>query len=172
MRGTRYHGQYFVQVYTTIIDHLVHAIEDTIEYYKSLIPGKAKRPGIPHVLWIAPPNHKYFHDSSNQERTEFATCLQTVVSRFRNMTTLKLVKVWDPQDGKNFLQEKYRFTSKGLFNYWSSVDSAIRFWDVALSRKIDKANINSLLRNNKAKNKKQNNRFKWTKEQRSRQQYP
>ena len=54
------------------------------------------------------------------------------------MSVLKLVKFWDHDNSDLFLEEQYRYTSEGLKMYWYAVDAAIRFWNVALSKKFEK----------------------------------
>ena len=70
------------------------------------------------------------------------------------MSVLKMLKVWDSEDGDSVLFDSTRYTAKGLTNYWLSVDSAIRFWDVAMYPKIGLAT--------KKKNK-PFNKYKWNK---------
>ena len=124
--------------FSTIIFGLLDMIDKAVTAYKELLPNKAKHESIPHILWIVPPTHKNFADSSNEKRTKFAQVLAKVVAMFKNMSMLKLVKVWDPDDGNSFINESYRFTNTGLHKYWMSVDAAIKFWNIALSKKFDK----------------------------------
>ena len=112
--------------------------EKVIDIYKDYLPDKAKKFGFPHILWIAPPNHKNFGSSNNSKRRNQTEALLGNVDRFKFMSALKLIKVWDPKDSNNYLYESDRFTSSGLTNYWKSVDSAIRFWNVAVLAKLQK----------------------------------
>ena len=137
MRSARYHESHFIDFYTQVLDSLFKEICNTIDEYKKLLPEKAKRPHIPHVLWIAPPTHKFFKTMSNEDRSRFQSCLINAVKPYKSMTVLKMVKFWDSDNEQLFHRSSYRFSSEGLKNYWLSIDSAIRFWYVALSRKIE-----------------------------------
>ena len=89
LRGTRYHGLYFKQVYNHILEELINMFQEAIERYKLYLPAKAKRAGIPHVLWISPPTHMYFHKSSNAERLDFSNCLHNIIAFTKNMSALR-----------------------------------------------------------------------------------
>ena len=52
------------------------------------------------------------------------------------MTLLKMVKIWEYEDCNVFMKEAYMFTWDGLDKYWSSIDSAITYWNVILAPKI------------------------------------
>ena len=74
------------------------------------------------------------------------------------MTTLKMLKVWDYNDPAAYLSQSNRFTSEDLVKYWASVDSAIRYWSVAL----DPAKLSSNKTAKKAFNPKRNfDKFHW-----------
>ena len=62
--------------------------------------------------------------------------LQSLVKTYLNMTCLQLIKIWDPEDSNLFIYESYRFTTRGIKDYWLAVDSAIRYWDTAIGSKI------------------------------------
>ena len=116
-----------------------------------VLPQKARR--IPHVLWMAPPTHKYFSNYNNDQRIIQTECLQEIVRTLPEMTVLKLVKVWDKDNSNLFLRDAYKFTSEGLTAYWVSVDSAIKFWFEILSKKqvVQRSQFKKINRQNKDK---------------------
>ena len=138
LRGLKYHDEFCTQYYTRILESLVQEVQKSVETYKELLPEKAKREGVPHYLWIAPPTHKLFHESANEDRVRYTNCLMRVINSHKDMTLLKLVKHWNSEDEAIFVKKTYKFTTEGLLRYWMSVDSAIRFWNIALSKKLDK----------------------------------
>ena len=105
--------------------------------FKEFLPEKAKRQHIPQVLWILPPTHKNFDETDNMKRSIAGQAIRTLVNTKEGMAALQMLKIWDHEDGSNFMRENYRFTTQGLTNYWLSIDSAIRFWCVAISRKCE-----------------------------------
>ena len=135
---------------------LAREFSRVVESYKDNLPSKAKNDTWPHLLWIAPPAHRYFSHSANSKREIFGNCLSTVVKMYSNMTLLRMIKVWDSEDTTSVLYDSSRYTAQGLTNYWLSVDSAIRFWDVAISPKF-----NVSPGNKQNKKIKQKNKYKW-----------
>ena len=121
-----------------IMKWLFRQFEHNLKIYKDFLPVKAKMALLPHVLWIAPPVHKYFR---NNRRCEMLTdCMQKHVKMYQHMSVLKLIKIWDPEDSSSYIYENDRFTSDGLVRYWLSVDSAIRYWNVAIFSKLGRKN--------------------------------
>ena len=77
-----------------------------ISSYKDLLPQKAKRQSIPHVLWISPPTLRNFGEYNNENREKFTICLETAVDKQPNMSTLKLIKNWDYECCKSYNAKK------------------------------------------------------------------
>ena len=124
--------------YERLLIGLCNLLNKTLDCYKDMLLLKAKRENVPHILWIAPPNHCYFSDDNNMRWELFGKALGAAVSSQKNMTVLRMIKFWDKDNTNLFLDQQYQYTSEGLSIYWRAVDSAIRFWNVALSRKIKK----------------------------------
>ena len=124
-----------------------------VEACKDNLPKKAKKDTIPQFLWIAPPVHANFHD--NSRRDMFGECL-TKASKFqKHMSVLKLIKIWEEDNPNDYSYESDRYTATGLAKYWLSVDSAIRYWNVAIFPKIGKPS--------KANRGRRNDRYHWNK---------
>ena len=124
--------------YERLCSGLCNLLNKTIDCYKDMLPQKAKREGLPHIVWIAPPTHKFFSDENNKRRTLFADGLNIAVNAQSNMSLLQMVKFWDHNNSNLFMDEQYRYTSEGLAIYWRSVYAAVRFWNVALAKKVGK----------------------------------
>ena len=133
-----YDGDILGKQYQRVMNGLIKMLTRSLDTFKDLLPQRAKRDHLPHILWIAPPTHKYFSEGNNEKRGRFTSALATVISLHQNMSMLKLVKHWNHDDGNLFLQEQYRYTAEGLTKYWLSVDASIKFWDVAISKKFEK----------------------------------
>ena len=114
---------------------LLKEVKKAIDTYKEYLPVKSKKDFIPHVLWMAPPMHKSF--LNNKKREMFADCLLKEVKFHKGMTCLRMKKIWDPEDSNSFIADSNRFTSEGFAKYWLSIDSAIRYWNVAICLKIN-----------------------------------
>ena len=140
----------------TVTEWLAREIERVIQCFNENLPLKAKKPFHPHVLWIAPPTHKFFGRLNNVKRDRQANCLNTIVKLRDNQSVLKMLKVWNHDDSCNFVYDSYRFTTQGLVNYWMSIDSAIRYWDVAIYPKLG-------ISTPKNKQKFKPNKYKWKK---------
>ena len=155
--------------YERLLSGLCNLLAKSLTCYKDMLPLKAKRESVPHLLWVSPPAHKFFSEDNNRRRKIFGKSLQIAVSAQKNMTMLKLVKFWDSENSNLFLQEQYRYTSEGLTMYWRSVDATIRFWNIALSKKVDKikpkqsagVKEGNLKINRPDKRRRFNNRYNW-----------
>ena len=164
--------------YERLLSGLCNLFTKTIDCFKDLLPSKAKRENVPHILWIAPPTHYYFSDDNNSRREIFGKSLEVAVNAQKGMSILKMVKFWDHNNTNLFLDESYRYSSEGLKMYWRSVDAAVHFWNVAISKKLDKikpkkssvmsrkpATTKLLWKkpgyDNRIKNQRQNSRYKW-----------
>ena len=134
-----------------LTEWLLREFDRTIECMLDVLPQKAKRDGQPHVIWIQPPTHKYFTNNNNTKRTILGNCLGTVVKLYKNMSALHMLKVWDHEDGNAVLFDSTRYTAQGLINYWMSVDSAFRFWDVAIFPKSS----------NQSRKRRSKDQYKW-----------
>ena len=148
----------------TLLNWLANEFHCCIQTYKELLPAKAKRVEMPHILWIAALYHKNFSDFNNERCFKANKCLKSIVDLYPEMSFLKLVKIWDPEDSNLYLREQGRFTPVGLGRYWLAVDSAIRYWCMAIKPKINHqitaANGNSSSKfNSKPRNQ---NRYKWS----------
>ena len=118
------------------LDWLLKQFERWIAAALDNFPQKAKCPNYLHVLWMAPPTHRYFTESSNKKCIKTADSLSTLVRERKNMSSLHMIKIWDHDDHNAFVYEANRFTTDGLFKYWASIDSAVRFWNVAVFPKM------------------------------------
>ena len=89
----------------TLLNWLVNEVHRCIETHKEFLPLKAKKHDFPHVLWIAPPLHCNFSDNCNECRVKFNKCLKSIISLFPEMTTLRMVKLWDIEDNNLYVRE-------------------------------------------------------------------
>ena len=126
-----------------ITNWLMHEFAKAIAAANDVLLTKSKC--TPHVLWMAPPTHKYFGDYNNDQRAIQTECFQEIVQTRPDMSVLKLVKIWDPDNTNFFLYEAYRFTSTGLDAYWASIDAVVKFWFDVISKKIDNKKLKTRL---------------------------
>ena len=77
------------------------------------------------MLWIKPPLHKYFGALNNFVREQASIMMLNIAELREDMSALKMLKIWDPEDGTSFLAEQYRYTPEGLTKYWLSIDMAV-----------------------------------------------
>ena len=149
-----------------LFDWLTKEFNKAIVSFRDYLPAKSKKLGQPHVLWISPPTHKYFGHSANKKRLIQSECLESIVKFQDNMSVLKMLKVWDENDSNLFVPDAYRFTTDGLCKYWMAVDSAIRYWNVALFPKLQQNRKNRS--GTSKKGVKPNSRYSWRKDVSSR----
>ena len=147
--------------YERLLSGLCNMLTKTVSCYKDMIPLKAKRENIPHFLWVAPPTHKYFSNDNNMRRDLFGKALNVACNAQKGMSLLRMIKFWDHDDANLFLSEQYRYTANGLSIYWRSVDAAIRFWNVALSKKLDKVKPKKSVDQDKSATKTNSSHYEW-----------
>ena len=138
---------------------LFREVKKALDIYKDYLPNKAKKENYPQFLWIALPMHKNFGSENNRKRQDHADVLIELAKTSMDTLVLKMIKIWDPQDDNSFLYDAYRFPSDGLVKYWSSIDSAIRFWSVAIEYKVQN-------KKTKIKRNHRQDKFHWSKYQR------
>ena len=92
--------------------------------------------GYPAMLWALAPLHEDFPQKWIQDHMIFNATLEKMVEKFQGINTLKLLKIWDPED-QSFYSD-HRLTANGLQAFWSSIDSAFRHWDTFVSTKQKK----------------------------------
>ena len=85
------------------------------------------------MCWIQPVTNVNFHN--DKERELFAEKLRIFTSLYDNMSTLKLVQMWDPYNKSLYLGPQRRFTSEGKSLYWRALDKTIRFCDTNILKK-------------------------------------
>ena len=142
-----------------LLNWLLNEVRKLLDAYKDLLPQKAKQAEFPHVLWMAPALHKFLSNEDNMRREKFSRCLGQAVSYQQRMSMLHMVKYWDSEDGDNFIHDAYRYTSNGLFRYWLSIDSAVRYWFTAVLPKLIKPHSQRKKTN---VNHQPNDRFHWS----------
>ena len=116
--------------YKNVLKYLMEEFHRITAGYLDKLPTKAKEEFFRHIIWIAPPQHKYF--SNNYEREQFTAAMEATVELYPNMAVLRLKKVWEENEGNLYMREQRRYTQAGYYSYWKSVDAALRFWDKTL----------------------------------------
>ena len=139
-----------------ITSWLHNEFNKAVSIYKDFLPSRAKKMGLLHILWIAPPTHKNFSANNNTKRVLQAKTLMNYSQLHENMSCLKMIKIWDHDDGNNYNYHSDRYTAEGLVKYWNSVHSAIHFWNIAIYPKI-------ISHKPSQQKKPAKSRFKWSK---------
>ena len=96
------------------------------------LPKKAKRPGQPHVIWMALPLHSEFAD--NESRRKFNKCLEAIIPLYENMSVLAPKKGWDAVD--KLICSKNKISAVGMKIYWKAIDAAVQFWDQRKNKQV------------------------------------
>ena len=110
--------------------------------YKDALPIKAKREFYPQLIWIAPPLNKNF--ANNHLRSIYMEVLENCVESYAQMCCLKLIKIWDEEDGSLYRKDQRQFTPDGYQAYWSSIDASVKFWHKTLSEILIKKQKKSM----------------------------
>ena len=100
---------------------------------------------------MEPPLHRGFRN--NDGRKKFISALKTASKLHENVSTLALVKVWNPDDHSLYLEHEARYTVDGLRFYWEAVDKAVRYADTILYKKISKKQKDTSIDSGKTPNK-------------------
>ena len=95
-----------------ILTYLLTAVHRLIKTYKEKLPMKAKRDFFPHMIWISPPDHISFPDRIVWAK--FGESLEKVVVPFDEMCTLKLKKIWDPENPALYIPERCSYSQISL----------------------------------------------------------
>ena len=96
---------------TMVVSWIMKEFSRAISAYKDFLPIKCQRNNTPHVLWMCPPSHKNFGNSSNARREMLTQCLEDEVRNHRHMSTLRIIKSWSHDDPNLFVYDTYRFTA-------------------------------------------------------------
>ena len=159
-------------VYSTLIHWLASEFNKIVEVQKDRLPIKAKKLDGPTFIWIAPPQNINFVD--NDERVKMEKSMRKMINIQNNHMLLRMVNIWEPNNRN--LYWKGKFTEVGFEKLWYSIDSAIQFWEQHLApkgklRKYDEAkrSYSSFSgRRFEGFNKFGSNPFKWSKDNRRR----
>ena len=132
---------------------LLTQYEHSILAYKDFLLTRAKKQ-TNHICCGL--NHS---NTKTSDITTISFVLQSVARQKLFMSTLQMIKIWEPNDNSSYLADANRFTSQGLVKYWASVDSAIRYWNVAIQPKV----LFHQKRHNNLRAEKSFSRFHWHK---------
>ena len=124
------------EIIEVMLRNLGSGIHKLLLAHKENLPAHSKRMGYPAVLWALTPLDKDFPQKWIQDRMIFNATLEKMVEKFQGINTLKLLKIWDPED-RSFYND-HRLTANGLQAIWFSIDSAFRHWDTFVSTKQKK----------------------------------
>ena len=146
-----------------LLKWLMCQYDRAISTQKEYLPSKAKRAEYPTFVWIEPPQHTSFRDSQNTAREEFTAALRSEVSYHTNTFVLQLKKVWDYDDTSLYNRDDKKYTSKGLIDYWLSVDKAVKYCDTILMKKEAKRKFKKENTNTSKHSGPPTDRFHWSK---------
>ena len=120
------------KLYTLLIQWLMAEIKRLLSTYKQYLPDKAKTPNQPHLLWIAPTQHKNYDSNSNVHRRKFIAGMEAVGRLHENTSVLRLIQCWNYNDDALYDGRTGRITTEGLSRFWMAVDKTVRFCDVKI----------------------------------------
>ena len=153
--------------YSKEVNWLLKETAKAVSIFKDFLPKRAQREKYPHICWIQPVTNIHFYN--NKEREHFGDKLKKFIPLYNNMSTLKLVQVWDIYDRSLYLGPQRRFTHEGKVQYWRAVDKTVRFCDTNILKKFGQNEGLNSFQKNTGKFNKQNWRRKgkntshWTK---------
>ena len=103
-------------MFKIILEYLLEETHRVIASYKEKLPSRSKQEYFPQVLWMVPPQHKYFNN--NEMRDLFANALESEIDKYPGMCALRLKKIWEENEGSLYLREQLRYTQEGNICYW------------------------------------------------------
>ena len=127
IKTVSYNNYGISEVFGKILKNLMVGIHRTILSQKEKLQSKSKRLWYPSVLWALAPQHTNFPGHWNNNRRKFNDCIESLVTLFPEMKTLKMKKFWEYNDLQLVINRNYM--AQGLNMYWKSIDSAFRHWD-------------------------------------------
>ena len=133
------------EIFGQVLKNLIMGIHKFFLAYKEKLPNCSKRGDFPSTLWVLPPLHKNFPEIWNLHCKKFVKCLETIVQLNKEMGTLKMLKIWDPEDYTLFRDKC--FTAAGLQAYWNSIDSTFHHWDTFIFVKARMRGVKSPFQN-------------------------
>ena len=132
------------EIFGQILKNLMVGIHQVTLAFKENLPTKSKRVDYPTILWCLAPQHINFPENWNINRRKFNACIESLVTLFPEMGTLKMKKFWEYNNLQLFIDR--RFTAVGLEIYCKSIDSTFWHWDTFMfgkpKRRLAMPNIN------------------------------
>ena len=122
--------------YHKLLNNIMTEYDHVIEAHKDNLQIKSKKWNYPHMIWIMPPFHDNFRNSSQCIILE--ACMEAVAKFHSNTIALELKKVWNPHNMNLFAAESNRFTAAGYTAYWNAVNKTIKYGDTILQKKLTK----------------------------------
>ena len=88
-----------------MMGYLLEIIHRQIQSYAEKLDQKWKKKFFPHVLWITPPQHKYF--ANNESGQNFTDVMNEIVQKpeYGYMACLSLKKIWDEKERGFYTKE-------------------------------------------------------------------
>ena len=120
-------------VFAEIIPWLFNKVDRHIKSRKEQLPQKAIKSEYPMIYWMEAPQHINFSEADNIIRHKQNSAIQSEVARYPYMKIVRMKKVWDPEDGHLYANNRY--SAEGLMKYWSSIDNAIEYHDMKADMK-------------------------------------
>ena len=162
-------------MYGEWLEWLLKSFNDMIELRKQQLPTKCKPFEGTQTYWLHLPQHKNFESNSYTARSKFNLCLESIVKLYSNMRTIKLKYNWFCNDNISVMHNRY--TAEGKINFWTALDSTLRFniqkKREFMAKELVKSAISEKKTPNKACNpeeitsffgKKRKNKFYWSKD--------
>ena len=112
-------------LYGEILDWLMSEIRMLIQEFKRMIPARAKKAGLPKIIWLGPTIHSAYRN--NNKRIKFTDSLASVCHLFPEVSAFKVKKPWLEDNIEYFLGgDKNRWSADGIRSYWYAVDNIIK----------------------------------------------
>ena len=123
-----------------LLHWLMSEFDKIIKSHKDRIQSKARKVDYPTFIWMAPHQHTNF--TTNDLRMKIDKVLKNTTTTHHGHTMMRLKKYSDFNNRSLFQAGAY--TNHGWETFWSSIDSAIQFWDRHLSPKNIGANFQQI----------------------------
>ena len=116
------------KVINETIEYLISDIHQEIKDHRDQLPMKAQKFKYPTVLWMIPPCHANF--TNNLRRQQLARALETTVMNHNEMCFM-CTRLWDFNNLELVPSTTmgYKFSRRGLIQYWMAIDAAIKYWN-------------------------------------------
>ena len=131
IKDIEYHSFGASYAYGMVIEHMMEQMDRLISNTIANLPHKANRYDRPYILWVEPTLHLQYQN--NALRAKFIKSMHIASQTHDRVVILPFKQSWNCADSTS-ITSGGSFTTKGFEQFWTALDSSIRFADTKVMR--------------------------------------